>query len=313
MRTMAGCLVLLAAIATLVPQQSSSDFHSLYGKSDEDRFVVRPDVYLTVQYANDEMGSEIEISPVPVALDPKAAKPIFPHLNLSESQTTELIDELAPPGLRGALIRVNDGHGWGDTEKYENVTIMRHNTECPGAPHSTPPVLDCVHTVGIIYKRDGATGNGGAMSATEYRSRYGKSDLERFMVRPEIGLAVEYASDGTACQLTSAIAEPLVSDTGPRSMDMTESVASEIENELAPLTSRGAKLPGSGGGFQTGAIYHWAEQYANLSISRGGIVCKQSDKCIFSSTIQFKKKQCGALIQRTGTPPGLFSSAGTAR
>jgi hypothetical protein len=257
MRTMAACFLLVTA--SLTPQQSSSDFRALYGKSDEDRFLVRPDVYLTVQYAHDEMAAELEISPVPVALDPKAAEPVFPHLKLSESQTTELVDELATPSLRGALIRETDGHGWGDAEEYENVTIMRHNTSCPDAPHSIRPILDCIESVGIVFNHGGARDAGGAKSAAEYRVRYGRSDMERFMVRPEIGLTVEYADYGTPCQLHAEIAEPLVSDTRPRVLNMTETVAAEIENELAPPASRGAKLPRSGGGFQTGAPYAFGE------------------------------------------------------
>jgi hypothetical protein len=310
MRIVAGCFLLVAT--ALIPPQSSSDFHTLYGKSDEGRFLVRPDVYLTVQYADDEMASEMEISPVPVALDSKVAKAVFPHLNLSEAQTIELIDELAPPSLRSSLIRDNDGHGWGDTEEYENVTIQRHNTGCPDAPQTVRPIMECIQSVGIVFKRDGAMGAGGSKSEVEYRARYGKSDMERFMVRPEIGLTVEYSSDGTACQLTSAVAEPLVSNTGPRVLNMTETVATEIENELAPPASRGAKLPRSGG-FQSGVAYTVGEEYASVNISRAAFVCNQPEKCIVSSTIQLKKKQCTALIQRTGTPPGLFSSAGTAR
>ncbi len=85
---------------------------------------------------------------------------------------------------------------------------------------------------------------------------------------------------------------------------MSETLAIEIENELAPPASRGAKLPRSGGGFQTGRMYRWSEEYVNASVSRGGVVCTRPQKCIYNSTIQFKKKQCAALIQRTG-PPGL--------
>lgn len=303
---------ILFVATALIPPQSSSDFHTLYGKSDEGRFLVRPDVYLTVQYADDEMASEMEISPVPVALDSKVAKAVFPHLNLSEAQTIELIDELAPPSLRGSLIRDNDGHGWGDTEEYENVTIQRHNTRCPDAPQTVRPIMECIQSVGIVFKRDGAMGAGGSKSAAEYRARYGKSDMERFMVRPDIGLTVEYSSDGTACQLTSAVAEPLASNTGPRVLNMTETVATEIENELAPPVSRGAKLPRSGG-FQTGVAYTVGEEYASVNISRAAFVCNQPEKCIVSSTIQLKKKQCAALVQRTGTPPGLFISAETSR
>jgi hypothetical protein len=310
MRILTVCILLV--LTALIPPQSSSDFHALYGKSDEDRFLVRPNVYLTVQYADDEMASEMEISPVPVALYSKSTKAVFPHLNLSEAQTIELIDELAPPGLRGSLIRGSDGHGWGDTEEYESVTIQRHNTRCPDAPQTVHPIMKCIQSVGIVFKPDGALVAGGSKSAAEYRARYGKSDMERFMVRPEINLAVEYSSDGTPCQLTSAVAAPLVSNTGPRVLNMTDAVSSETENELAPPASRGAKLP-RGGGFQTSAVYHSSEEYANVSISRAGVVCKQTDECIFSSTIQFKKKQCAALIQRTGTPPGLFNSAKTAR
>ena len=115
--------------------------------------------------------------------------------------------------------------------------------------------MECIQSVGIVFKRDGAMGAGGSKSAAEYRARYGKSDMERFMVRPDIGLMVEYSSDGTACQLTSAVAEPLVSNTGPRVLNMTETVATEIENEIAPPASRGAKLPRSGGGFQSSVAY----------------------------------------------------------
>ncbi len=187
---------------------------------------------------------------------------------------------------------------------------MRHNTECPGAPRTVRPVLDCIRSVGIIYKRRGV--RGGAKNATEYRARYGKSDMERFMVRPEIGLTVEYAEDGTSCQLYAAIDQPLVNDTIPSGRFMTETFVSEIENELAPQASRGDKLPG-GGGFQSSAAYTTSEEYANVKISRGAFVCKQTEACIVSSTIQFKKKQCATSIQRRGTPPGLFSSARTAR
>jgi hypothetical protein len=91
---------------------------------------------------------------------------------------------------------------------------------------------------------------------------------------------------------------------------MTETVAGEIENELAPPTVRGNKLPGTSIS-QMSRIYKSSEEYANVSVSRGGVDCKRPEGC-YSSTIQFKKKQCAALIQRTGTPPGVFSSAKTA-
>jgi hypothetical protein len=303
MRTTAACF-LFAAIA-LIPQQSSSDFHSLYGKSDEDRFVVRPGTYLTVRYNDHETASEMEILAMPVARDPKVAKPVFPHLNLNEAGVTALIDELAPPELRGNLIHNFDGHGGGDAQQYENVAVSRQNTECPDAPKTIPQTMNCVWRIAIKFKRDGA---GGEKTAAGYGVQYGKSDLQRFMVRPGVGLTVEYSSDATACQLYVAIDRPLLGGPEPRVPYMTETLATEIEDELSPPTLRGAKLPG-GGGFQSGAAYTFSEEYASVSISRSAFVCKQPERCIVGSTIQFKKKQCAGLIQRSGTPPGVFSSA----
>jgi len=38
-------------------------------------------------------------------------------------------------------------------------------------------------------------------SSRELHSRYGEPDIERFVVRPGVGLTVEYGSDGQACQM----------------------------------------------------------------------------------------------------------------
>ena len=38
-------------------------------------------------------------------------------------------------------------------------------------------------------------------SSHELRSRYGEPDVERFTPDPDVGLTVEYGSDGLACQI----------------------------------------------------------------------------------------------------------------
>jgi hypothetical protein len=47
-------------------------------------------------------------------------------------------------------------------------------------------------------------------SSAELDNRYGESDLERFMPRPGIGLAVQYGSDHLTCQVLIEPPQPLV-------------------------------------------------------------------------------------------------------
>jgi hypothetical protein len=54
MRIVAGCLLLVAA--ALGPQQSSSEYHGIYGPSDLERFTVRPGITMTVEYGPDQVG-----------------------------------------------------------------------------------------------------------------------------------------------------------------------------------------------------------------------------------------------------------------
>jgi hypothetical protein len=59
MRIVFGCLLLAAS--ALVPQQSSSQYNSLYGSSDMERFMVRPGVSLTVEYGQDQVACQMLI------------------------------------------------------------------------------------------------------------------------------------------------------------------------------------------------------------------------------------------------------------
>jgi hypothetical protein len=75
-------------------------------------------------------------------------------------------------------------------------------------------------------------------SSRELHSRYGEPDIERFEVRPGIGLTVEYGSDGQACQMVIERQRRLIEKEQP-SKGMSPDMVSGIIEEVAPLSVRG--------------------------------------------------------------------------
>lgn len=95
MRLLFACVVFLV-LAALAPQDSV-DLRARYGEPDVQRFAIRPDITLTVQYGSDHKACILEIEP----------RQAFVHgfigsrASFSKERALELIDEVAPPEIRG--------------------------------------------------------------------------------------------------------------------------------------------------------------------------------------------------------------------
>jgi hypothetical protein len=122
------------------------------------------------------------------------------------------------------------------------------------------------------------------------RDRYGEPDIERFTAAGDIGLTVEYGSDGLACQIVIARKRPLLHSEQVGNYMAPEAV-SEIINELVPPASRGRSinLMLESMGCAEGRI----EEYENVWIAR------HSDMCVplkrereSTATVVFKRQSC---------------------
>jgi len=95
MRVLLACVAFLA-MASPVPQ-SSFDLHARYGEPDVQRFAIRPDVTMTVEYGPDQKACILDVEPRQAFIHG------FPGSQASFSKETalELLDEIAPPEVRG--------------------------------------------------------------------------------------------------------------------------------------------------------------------------------------------------------------------
>ena len=80
-----------------------------------------------------------------------------------------------------------------------------------------------------------------AQSSRELRSRYGEPDIERFTAAREIGLTVEYGSDGLACEIVIERKQPLLHNKQAQKYMSPETV-SELIDEIVPPGSRGHEV-----------------------------------------------------------------------
>jgi hypothetical protein len=147
MRILAGCVLLASAI--LAPQQSSSEYHSLYGASDLERFQVRPGITLTVQYGPDGLACQESIEAARPLVGPRDKMAMTTLLPMNE--VDQILEDVVPSGIRGAKLRDLGGWHSGITfesgEDYENVTISRVSQDCQAAPNK------CIAGTSVTYKR----------------------------------------------------------------------------------------------------------------------------------------------------------------
>jgi hypothetical protein len=129
-----------------------------------------------------------------------------------------------------------------------------------------------------------------AQSSDELHAKYGQSDLERFQVRPGIGLTVQYGSDRQACQIVIGPLQPLIHQEGQSQFISSESV-SEILEEVAPVAARGKQI--IDGSFQSSCAVGTVTDYENVTISRGTSACRAASPDRDSGVqIIFKRDIC---------------------
>jgi hypothetical protein len=95
LRAVLGCIAFLS-LAAPTPQ-SSVDLRARYGEPDVQRFVIRPDITMTVEYGSDHQACILEVEP----------RQAFIHglfgsqASFSKETALQLLDEVAPSELRG--------------------------------------------------------------------------------------------------------------------------------------------------------------------------------------------------------------------
>jgi len=127
-------------------------------------------------------------------------------------------------------------------------------------------------------------------SSRDLRSRFGEPDVERYTAKNDIGLTVEYGSDGLACQIVMERKQPLLhSDQGQQYM--SPEVVSALIDEIVPPDSRGPQTTTllESMGCAEGRI----DEYENVWIGR------YSHNCIplklereIRATVVFKRHVC---------------------
>jgi len=127
----AGCLFLAAASAVL--PQSSQDLHNRFGESDLERFMVRPGISLTVEYASDHMACRLLIESHQALFHAEENSP-----PMSSEAVTEILEEVVPTHIRGKQTgrRITaSGCNEFQTIDYENASITRSTHNClPSKP-----------------------------------------------------------------------------------------------------------------------------------------------------------------------------------
>jgi len=147
-RFLSGCLVFLA-IAAAAPQDSF-DLRSRYGEPDVERFEIRPGITMTVGYGTDGKACMLEIEPRTHFLQGTASSELLSHDTM-----TNILDEVAPPSMRGKV--VNPGlfgvsGGCADQytfTEYDNIETIVNSAYCENSKG--------VHAAIVHFKR-GACG-----------------------------------------------------------------------------------------------------------------------------------------------------------
>jgi hypothetical protein len=140
-----------------------------------------------------------------------------------------------------------------------------------------------------------------APTSQDLHTKYGHSDVERFRVRPDLDMTVQYGSDGCVCQVVlaapTAITETLVMATYVRSDEMLA-----MTDEMAPPRSRGNLI--NSGSFQASCGVGSMSDYQNVLIERGLTACPTTTGQADSSTrIMFKRKECPVVHSATSFSP----------
>ena len=126
--------------------QTSHEFHSKYGEPDIERFIARPGIGLTVEFGSDGLACQELLEPPQPLLHGEE-----PASFMSSDAVTEVLEEIAPAGLRGKETskRITmSGCNKFEVVEYENLSITRSTHNCvPSSPNRDMRAT-------VIFKRD---------------------------------------------------------------------------------------------------------------------------------------------------------------
>jgi hypothetical protein len=132
----------------------------------------------------------------------------------------------------------------------------------------------------------------GPQNSSDLRARYGQPDVERFAMRPDITVTVQYGHDGKACILLIEPRQAFVRSPSHTQRLPTISVdaAWELLDEAVPRETRG-KLLGPGPSFQSGCTAFETNFYENMSICFVHSYCVKPDG-VWKAQVNFKRTAC---------------------
>jgi len=129
-----------------------------------------------------------------------------------------------------------------------------------------------------------------AQTSQKLRVRYGEPDIERFTVAGDIGLTVEYGSDGLACQMVIERKQALLHSEQALAYMSPEAVG-ELVDEIVPRASRGREVNTLLESM--GCAEERAVEYENVWIAHASAMCVPlKPERESRATVVFKRPAC---------------------
>ena len=128
------------------------------------------------------------------------------------------------------------------------------------------------------------------LDSRDLRSRFGEPDMERYTTTNDIGLTVQYGSDGLACQILIERKRPLLSSNKAPEYMRPETV-SVLVDDVVPPESRGRHLNSLSESM--GCAEGRADEYESVWIARYTSMCLPlKPERESSATVAFKRPVC---------------------
>jgi hypothetical protein len=127
-------------------------------------------------------------------------------------------------------------------------------------------------------------------SSRDLRSRFGEPDIERYTATNDIGLTVQYGSEGLVCQILIERKRPLLSSSKAPEYMPPETVSALLD-DVVPPESRGRHLNSLSESM--GCSVGRADEYENVWIARYTNLCVPlKPERESSATVAFKRPVC---------------------
>ena len=142
----------------------------------------------------------------------------------------------------------------------------------------------------------------------DFRARYGDPDVQRFAIRPDITMTVEYGDDHKACILEIEPRQAFTRGTFPQAKTMPKEQMLQLLDEVDPPETRGAEIePLFSNDFFAGAqclVHGTIGRYTNASIGLTYIACDPPmgglSGGVEAATVRFKRPACESLTKWNG-------------